>query len=1382
MMGDGDVVKGVLYDGVVHLVAQNLATEQDVIEAIAHEAFGHYGLKVLGERGTMFAYQVYGAKKSAIADILKEPGYDFDVSTREGKIQAADEWLAREAQTNPNSTWVDRAIRLVKGFIRKLGFDVKLSDAEIRAWLADMRRVVVEGKAQAVRWGEARFMVAHHGSPHVWQPEPGFPHGRPRLDKIGTGEGGAAYGWGIYFAKEKNLAETYKETLFGGDKFQRDLWTRFKENFPEAAKAFSEDIGNAVSVSKIDDFVLGVELENFYRNNDDRHISEDTKRLLEAAAAEGYELPNRPEGSVYALDIPDSVIPKLLDWDKPVPVGMLNRIKLQAAKNWSKGLQDAFNIRMANNDIANNGKGFNGQNVYRAISNTLGSDREASRFLADAGIPGNTHGGVSQGATGAKYVIWDQDVLDRIALLERNGEKLDAIREEQEANPDIRFMRGKADPSGYTEGRSQLDKAKEALTTYLNEFMYLVVDKNRPINLVQKKLGKVLEDLDLFLRETQRPKITAAKVKEAWDTRVVPMLEKMAKYKIRVEDLEAYAHAMHAQEANEALRDSRSKMFLDSVIEAVETKESKPFRDKIKALEEKRKEDVKEWMRRGAVEPGYRGALFPSEYRALLDSAFAEFSDNETVQKIREQWDRFSERPSGMSDEEAQEILKEYEGDEKIEEVRKMLSAINDEKLEILRESGVLPEEEYQAIKAKYKYYVPLYREGYDDSIGGTGRGLLPAGRGIKTRAGSTRNVVNIVANTISNYEAAIDRAEKAESSRVLLSLIRENPNQEIWELKPQKKVPRHDKYGNLRMYPDTFSVGPNEMRFMVDGKQYLVEVNRFDRDAMQMLKTLKAEDAQHGPILNALAKLNRWLARVNTSWSPEFVLSNFARDIQTAGVNIGDTGVDSKKMFRGALQSIRAIYAVERNKRTGSDLEALYDRYKKAGGKIGWSDVHGSVEKLAGKVSRELDLLSGKRPKEKVVRDWLQWVEDANTSVENGIRLHVFKLATEQGMSDRKAAQIASDITVDFTKKGAAGPVINSLYLFANAGIQGSYRIIRAGAKSKKVRKIMGGIVAAGFLSGLMNSMAGEDDDDEDYFNKLDPFILERNAVFMLPGTKGKHVKIPLPWGYNFFWNAGVELSRAFTKEDYSPISSAGRLASVFAGAFNPIASGTLLQTLAPTIADPFVQVAENKNWFGGDLMPQQNIFDKTPSPDSQRYWKSVGASSKWVAEQLNSLTGGSKIRPGTIDISPETLDLIVDTVGGSALRVFKDAFEIPYKLVADEEPQLHEIPFLRRVAGEQNEWVDARVYNENVRDVLMATEEMKAYRGTLYANRVKEKSAKLLSLSEYAKQTENYLRKLRKTRNKAEATGDKKRVERINNRIKEIQKQFNKRFNEAQ
>ena len=465
MMGDGDVVKGVLYDGVVHLVAQNLATEQDVIEAIAHEAFGHYGLKVLGERGTMFAYQVYGAKKSAIADILKEPGYDFDVSTREGKIQAADEWLAREAQTNPNSTWVDRAIRLVKGFIRKLGFDVKLSDAEIRAWIADMRHVVVEGKAQAVKWGDARFMVAHHGSPHVWQPEPGFPHGRPRLDKIGTGEGGAAYGWGWYSAEEAGTADKYKKGL---TRRQLDLDESVKNLPDEDAKK----IYDALS-SRGYDVPTEQEVEEWggYRFL----LAEDVASggnaalndVLEAASGLGIKI--GPEGYLYTLDIPDDVIPKLLDWDGPVTANQRDKIIKQLKKEfphigtekifkqesrmtfeqykkeWSdsytdeqlRAMYDGYS-KLSDSDVIEQNTG---DIVYGRIAKLLSGVAEnegknwqqaASEFLARAGIPGNTHGGISQGATGAKYVIWDQAVLDRIALLERNGEKLDAIREEQE--------------------------------------------------------------------------------------------------------------------------------------------------------------------------------------------------------------------------------------------------------------------------------------------------------------------------------------------------------------------------------------------------------------------------------------------------------------------------------------------------------------------------------------------------------------------------------------------------------------------------------------------------------------------------------------------------------------------------------------------------------------------------------------------------------------------------------------------------------------------------------------------------------------------------------------------------------------------------------------
>ena len=70
-----------------------------------------------------------------------------------------------------------------------------------------------ENAAVMAAGGDTRYAIAWHGTPHVWPPEPGFPHGRPRLDKMGTGEGSQAYGWGWYSAEARDVAASYKNYL-----------------------------------------------------------------------------------------------------------------------------------------------------------------------------------------------------------------------------------------------------------------------------------------------------------------------------------------------------------------------------------------------------------------------------------------------------------------------------------------------------------------------------------------------------------------------------------------------------------------------------------------------------------------------------------------------------------------------------------------------------------------------------------------------------------------------------------------------------------------------------------------------------------------------------------------------------------------------------------------------------------------------------------------------------------------------------------------------------------------------------------------------------------------------------------------------------------------
>lgn len=52
--------------------------------------------------------------------------------------------------------------------------------------------------------------ILFHGTPWIWEPEPGYPFGRPRLDKLGTGEGALAYGWGFYTTAVETVGQHYR--------------------------------------------------------------------------------------------------------------------------------------------------------------------------------------------------------------------------------------------------------------------------------------------------------------------------------------------------------------------------------------------------------------------------------------------------------------------------------------------------------------------------------------------------------------------------------------------------------------------------------------------------------------------------------------------------------------------------------------------------------------------------------------------------------------------------------------------------------------------------------------------------------------------------------------------------------------------------------------------------------------------------------------------------------------------------------------------------------------------------------------------------------------------------------------------------------------------
>ena len=82
-------------------------------------------------------------------------------------------------------------------------------------------------------------------------------------------------------------------------------------------------------------------------------------------------------------------------------------------------------------------------------------------------------------------------------------------------------------------------------------------------------------------------------------------------------------------------------------------------------------------------------------------------------------------------------------------------------------------------------------------------------------------------------------------------------------------------------------------------------------------------------------------------------------------------------------------------------------------------------------------------------------FVSDYNDIAENATRFSVYYHARKQGISKKQASSLAKNLTVNFNRKGEWGNTVNSLYMFANASVQGTANMLRAVATPKDATKV---------------------------------------------------------------------------------------------------------------------------------------------------------------------------------------------------------------------------------------------------------------------------------------------------------------------------------------
>jgi hypothetical protein len=241
-------------------------------------------------------------------------------------------------------------------------------------------------------------MTLFHGTPHKFD--------MFDLSKIGTGEGAQAYGHGLYFAENPKVARSYRNKLTPRD-HEAEEWIKYhgsKEKALEQAKIDRENALGQFFSEPVppgsDRFVEIQEIRSKFGDDVLNGIVKDPQRFIEEQKVWDETIDaieNYSPGHLYEVDIDDSVIDQMLDWDAPLSE-QSEAVKVALAKYYAKEANAPYEWarEIIDDNNYDTGMHFYRQEAARFAGGKLGDpmagiprdEKATSEWLNSIGIPG----------------------------------------------------------------------------------------------------------------------------------------------------------------------------------------------------------------------------------------------------------------------------------------------------------------------------------------------------------------------------------------------------------------------------------------------------------------------------------------------------------------------------------------------------------------------------------------------------------------------------------------------------------------------------------------------------------------------------------------------------------------------------------------------------------------------------------------------------------------------------------------------------------------------------------------------------------------------------------------------------------------------------------
>jgi hypothetical protein len=317
-------------------------------------------------------------------------------------------------------------------------------------------------------------------------------------------------------------------------------------------------------------------------------------------------------------------------------------------------------------------------------------------------------------------------------------------------------------------------------------------------------------------------------------------------------------------------------------------------------------------------------------------------------------------------------------------------------------------------------------------------------------------------------------------------------------------------------------------------------------------------------------------------------------------------------------------------------------------------------------------------------------------------------------------------------------------------------------------VKILLGGLLL-GAVQAAMLAAAGFDDDEPP------EFIKERNFIIPIGGKK--YISIPLPLGYNVIPNFTRHIAEIGISGGKNISDHIVGITGSFVESFNPIGgAGWSLQTVFPTAVDPFIALAENKDSFGRPIY-RENFSNLDPTPGYLRTKDSATAFSKVLSEFLNAASGGTKYKPGVVDVTPDQIDYLLGQIGGGVFRELQKTEQTVTGAITGEEVAPYKIPLVGRFYGDaESNAAKSQLFYKNIERLNEHENEIK---GRLknrepIAEYIKENpEARLIKMSN---SIEYNIRKLKQRRELLKARGgNEQAIKNINDSIVRLMVRLN-------